>query len=98
MFATLLGPLPAPKDEVDLGRQIERAVRAQEQAGLEPITDGRLRDPGFARLVPMLAGEDAAPAASAAAAVVESWRATAAMTDRAVKQSLPGPYSLARRL
>ncbi|HSL97771.1 MAG TPA: hypothetical protein VK831_04280 [Candidatus Deferrimicrobiaceae bacterium] len=49
MFATLLGALPRPPLP-DGGRgaveaEIEAAVRAQEEAGLEPITDGRLSDP-----------------------------------------------------
>jgi hypothetical protein len=75
MFATLLGGLPSP-DAGD-GSAIEAVIRAQEAAGLEPITDGRLGDPGLAP--------------------VERWRIAAGLTDRAVKQALPGPYSLGRR-
>jgi hypothetical protein len=75
MFATLLGGLPTP-DAVE-GSPIEAVVRAQEEAGLEPITDGRLGDPGLAP--------------------VERWHVAAGLTDRAVKQALPGPYSLGRR-
>ena len=88
MFATLLGALPRPIDEShepnepdDIDRLIELAVRAQEGAGLEPITDGRLRTPAFDRAAP---GE----------AAVDGWRMTQAMTERAVKQALPGPFSL----
>jgi methionine synthase II (cobalamin-independent) len=44
MFATLLGGLPPPHD-TDLS-PVEAAVRAQEEAGLEPITDGRLHPAG----------------------------------------------------
>lgn len=40
VFATLLGGLPAP--DIAKGDPVEFAVRAQEEAGLEPITDGRL--------------------------------------------------------
>ncbi len=42
MFATLLGPLPRPPLEADAGDRdlLEAAVRAQEAAGIEPITDG----------------------------------------------------------
>ena len=42
MFATLLGALPRPPVEADapIGGLVEAAVRAQEAAGLEPITDG----------------------------------------------------------
>lgn len=81
MFATLLGALPRPTAETDeIDRPIEIAVRAQEDAGLEPITDGRLRDPSFQRI----------PTPEEA---VEAWRATKSMTERAVKQALPGPFS-----
>jgi hypothetical protein len=79
MFATLLGALPRPVD-VDHDGAVELAVRAQEDAGLEPVTDGRLRH-AF-ELIP--SPEDA----------VEAWRSTQALTDRAVKQALPGPLSL----
>ncbi len=42
MFATLLGSLPRPplSDDAPLDALVEAAVRAQEAAGLEPITDG----------------------------------------------------------
>lgn len=47
MFATLLGGLPRPPisgtEPSGLDGAIEAAVRAQEAAGLEPVTDGRLR-------------------------------------------------------
>lgn len=73
MFATLLGGLPNPHLDDDLGRSVEAAIRAQESAGLEPITDGRLREPGHDPVV--------------------AWLFAAALTIRAVKQALPGPYS-----
>ena len=43
MFATLLGALPRPPLPVDAPRDalVEAAVRAQEEAGLDPVTDGR---------------------------------------------------------
>lgn len=77
MFATLLGPLPRPPlhDDASVDDLVAAAVRAQETAGLEPITDGGLHGDGPA---------------------VEAWRATARLTDRAVKQALLGPYSRAR--
>lgn len=92
MFATLLGALPMP-DASSLDAAIELGIRAQEAAGLEPITDGRLRDPGFDRFVGAFAGGAAMPPST-----VGAWQHAAGLTDRAVKQALPGPYTLARRL
>ncbi len=92
MFATLLGALPPPpfgegqpeEANGDLEARILVAIRAQEAAGLEPITDGRIR--GHA--------EDRVPEAAAA---VDAWRFVAQATDRAVKHVLAGPYSIGRR-
>lgn len=81
MFATLLGALPVPGGPHGLEAQIEAVIRAQEEAGLEPITDGRLRDPDLERIE----------------GAVEAWRFAASLTDKAVKQALPGPYTLGRR-
>lgn len=46
MFATLLGSLPPPPLGADAPREalVEAAVRAQESAGIEPLTDGGLSD------------------------------------------------------
>lgn len=90
MFGTLLGALPAPGVDVAGTAAIEAAVRAQEAAGLEPLTDGRL-GPGS----PFALGIESFTRWTAPLTVA-AWRATASMTDRAVKQALPGPYSLAR--
>ena len=90
MFATLLGGLPEPDA---IGDPVAIAIRAQEEAGLEPITDGRRIDPGFERLAAALgAGVWMAPL------TVDDWRRASTLTDRAVKQALPGPYSLGRQL
>lgn len=64
-------------------------LRAQEEAGLEPLTDGRLGDPGFEALI---AGRENAPD------VVAAWRFAAGRTARAVKHALPGPYSIGWRV
>jgi methionine synthase II (cobalamin-independent) len=42
MFATLLGALPRPPldDDASAGALVEAAVRAQEAAGIEPVTNG----------------------------------------------------------
>ena len=77
MFATLLGSLPRPPLPANAEPEelLVAIVRAQEAAGLEPVTDG-----GF----------------GIGASVAERWRATAALTDRPVKQALLGPYSAGR--
>ena len=90
MFATLLGALPQPDTEREHG--LELVVRAQEEAGLEPITDGRLGDPGLDLLA------TAVVESAGAEVAVARWQATQRLTDRAVKLVLPGPYTLGRRL
>ncbi|HEX7471838.1 MAG TPA: hypothetical protein VF323_02050 [Candidatus Limnocylindrales bacterium] len=87
---------------------VRRAIAEQEGAGLEPITDGGLRhaDP-IATIADGLAGIEARAGAPAlvrrspewhAPLFVDGWRFAASCTDRAVKQALPGPYTLGRRL
>ncbi|HXG25415.1 MAG TPA: hypothetical protein VNL94_00980 [Candidatus Binatia bacterium] len=90
MFATLLGALPDPPG-ARLEDRIEAAVRAQEAAGFEPVTDGRLRLPRAGR------PERAWDRVPDPAEVVAAWLFIASTTDRAAKQALPGPYSAARR-
>ena len=87
MFATLLGALPMPPlpDDAAADAAVEVVIRAQEEAGLEPITDGRLGDRDPARF------HDWSPGTA-----VRNWQLAAGLTDRAVKQALPGPYSLGR--
>jgi hypothetical protein len=46
VFATLLGGLPNPEPATEAEATIKIVIRAQEEAGLEPITDGRLRGAG----------------------------------------------------
>src|SRR4051812_15799385 len=43
MFATLLGVLPRPPGTDNDDDAVRTALEAQERAGLEPLTDGRLR-------------------------------------------------------
>src|SRR5262245_51364821 len=81
MFATLLGALPRPRAAAGLAAAVETAVGAQEAAGLEPLSSGRF---GWQRDT-----GDPDP--------VAAWRTAAGITDRAVKQALPGPYSVAWR-
>lgn len=96
VFATLLGALPQPTPDADgADDPVVAAVRAQEAAGLEPVTDGRLRDPRFDRLAGLLLRPSRVD--EAVTMVLEGWGAAAAATERATKQALPGPYSIGLR-
>jgi len=99
VFATLLGGLPMPLGPagtaLDVEAAVEAAIRAQEAAGLEPVTDGRLRMPDLLDLGEALLTAATAPGTTPV--TLASWRAAAALTDRAVKQALPGPYTLGHR-
>ena len=100
MFATLLGGLPRPHgdpgDPDSLDEAIREAIAAQEVAGLEPITDGRLRWGDL--LAPLRDLGGASLPAWQAPLTVADWSFAAASTTRAVKQALPGPYTAGRRL
>jgi methionine synthase II (cobalamin-independent) len=72
---------------------VARAIEAQESAGLEPITDGRLRWPAFDGPIKFAA---ASHPTWVRPWTVEAWRFAAAATSSAVKQALPGPYTLGR--
>jgi hypothetical protein len=96
MFATLLGALPRPVlDGEDLDRLVEVAVRAQEAAGLEPVTDGRLGDPEFERLAALLV--DPGGTGRAVDTALEAWHRTSEAATVAAKQALIGPYSVGVR-
>jgi hypothetical protein len=88
VFATLLGGLPQPEGATTEDEAVIAAIRAQADAGLEPLTDGRLRDPDFDAVIDGLAG------LTAPLDVVAQWACAASYTDKAVKQALPGPYSV----
>lgn len=120
MFATLLGGLPrpplsdpaggSPSDPAGGDAFVARVVEAQESAGLEPITDGRLRWRGYAGPIMGLEGLTATGGGGGVAATarslprwtgpltVDAWRFAARTTSRAVKQALPGPFTLGRRV
>jgi methionine synthase II (cobalamin-independent) len=87
----------APSDELRAAveRVLEEAVRAQEAAGLDLVTDGsvRWRDPG-ATVLRALTDRDTGPRGM----LVRAWSSTAVLTDRAVAQAVPGPYSLGRKI
>jgi methionine synthase II (cobalamin-independent) len=106
MFGTLLGGLPRP-DATPEDDPLDLVLRAQEEAGLEPLTDGRLDDRDLAGLATRLDGIERARDGNLRAThlprrqvpiSVEAWREAARRSSRAVKQALPGPYSLLRRL
>ena len=92
----------------DVDELIRFAIEAQEAAGLEPITDGGLRhrDPmeALARGLDGIEVRDGAlavvrePPRWRAPIFVEAWQFAASCTDRAVKQAIMGPYTLARQL
>lgn len=111
MFATLLAGLPRPPlpDTVRGEDLVAAAVAVQASRGLEPLTDGRVLWPDrYADAVAGLAGVERDPRTGALHLVaeprrgrplaVEAFRRARSLTDRAVKQALPGPYSLGRRL
>jgi methionine synthase II (cobalamin-independent) len=76
-------------------RLVADVVAVQVEAGVELVTDGQVRWPDMGMSVvdaladPTGAGE--------AHPLLAAWRATASLTDRAVAQAVPGPYSLGRR-
>jgi hypothetical protein len=114
VFATLLGPLPRPPldgrpapDPAGVADPLVRAeledeltaeaLAAQARAGLEPLTDGGVRWADPLAIAARLDGPADAPR-WAGPITVEAWRAAASATSLAVKQVLPGPYSLGRRI
>jgi methionine synthase II (cobalamin-independent) len=82
VFATLLGAYPAPSDPDSPDDAVRGIIAELEAAGLEPLSDGR--------------GPRKAIRIGDAAQIVEAWRLAASTTERAVKQALVGPYTLAR--
>ena len=111
MFATLLGGLPRPPGDdgrplADDDRAVAAALDAQAEAGLEPLTDGRLRSRGPFGAIVGLDGLEAGPDGPRlsgfprwrTALTVDAWRFATGHASRLVKQALPGPYTLGRRL
>jgi methionine synthase II (cobalamin-independent) len=108
MFATVSGGLPRPpspasggieEGDPDVRRALDdelvrEVIAFQEAAGLEALSDGRVRfDDPFA-----WPATDADRARWPARRAVEVWRFASACTSAAVKQAVPGPFSLGRRL
>jgi methionine synthase II (cobalamin-independent) len=97
-----------PPEADDVDRLVRRAIAEQEAAGLEPITDGGLRHPDpVAAIAGALGGIETRIGAPGLVRrtpewsrpmLVDGWQFAASCTGRAVKQVLPGPYSLGRRL
>ena len=70
-------------------------VAVQVEAGAELVTDGQVRWPDMAMAVVTALADDAS--AGGRHPLLEAWQATASLTDRAVAQAVPGPYSMAWR-
>ena len=88
------GQLAADELRAATERLVAEIVQAQADAGIDLVTDGQVRWPDLALAVATTlagAGDDAG------SALVEAWRATAALTDRPVAQAIPGPFTLGRR-
>jgi len=116
MFATLggsmprpaLAPQPAPSNAGGLEGVVRDAIAVQEDAGLEPITDGGVRQESRAEwLLGGMAGVVIRPDGISALNGLPSWRGpitvnawafAAGCTKRAVKQSIVGPYTLAQEI
>ena len=110
MFATLLGPLPnpaVPSDRRSSAWILRAAVAGQESAGLELVTDGGLQwsdpDEPLLGLSGLARGEDGQLVTTGTPTwrrplTVDAWASARAVASIPVKQALPGPYSLARRL
>lgn len=111
MFGTLLGSLPRPTGNdgsvvANDDEAVSTALEAQLAAGLEPLTDGRLRPHGGLAFVMGLRGvvrgasglHLAELPVAQGPVTLEAWRFAAAHAQGLVKQTLPGPYTLGRRL
>ena len=74
---------------------VARVVRVQAGAGLDLVTDGKVRwaNPDAALLRALADGE-----VGAEGLLVRTWRAAAAIADRPVAQPITGPYTLAHRI
>lgn len=83
MFATLLGAYPASADAGPPDTAVRAVIAELAAAGLEPLSDGR--GPAEVRTP-----EDVTR-------IVDGWRLASSSTDRALKQALVGPYTLAGR-
>jgi methionine synthase II (cobalamin-independent) len=81
VFATLIGAYPAAREPQLADEAVRDVVEELEEVGLEPISDGR--------------GAEQAARPDDSERIVAAWRHAASLTERAVKQVLVGPYSLA---
>lgn len=88
MFATLLGGLPRPTGAESIDDGVLVAIRAQEEAGLEPLTDGGFRGADVDGIVDEMLGR------GIGGNVVGSWTLASELTAHAVKQALPGPHTV----
>jgi methionine synthase II (cobalamin-independent) len=98
MFATVLGGLPRPPSPGSESLNDDDAVRAviatQESAGLDLLTDGRIRWSDELGLN----GFHGQSALDIGGRFVADWRFASGCTTTPVKQTLPGPFTAGRRL
>jgi methionine synthase II (cobalamin-independent) len=74
-------------------RLVADVVAVQVGAGVDLVTDGQVRWPDMAMTVVTALADTT----GGWHPLLEAWRATASLTDRAVAQAVPGPYSMGRR-
>jgi methionine synthase II (cobalamin-independent) len=100
VFATLAGGYPRPPAEPDDDEAVRSVLRVQAELELEPLGDGDVRSVGVAEA--FVAGLRFGARSGewpvwTRPILVDRWRFAADAAEaegRAVKQSLPGPYSL----
>ncbi|OGO55951.1 MAG: hypothetical protein A2V85_03965 [Chloroflexi bacterium RBG_16_72_14] len=73
-------------------RLVADIVAVQVDAGVELVTDGQVRWPDMAMAVVTAFVDDLSTGGRHP--LLEAWQATASLTDRAVAQAVPGPYSM----
>ena len=91
---TRIDDLEGAEHDAAVERLVAELVAAQVAAGIGLVRDGdvRWRDPAGAVLAAIASGDTGDDGL-----LVRAWRATSALTEQPVAQSLPGPWTLAAR-
>jgi methionine synthase II (cobalamin-independent) len=82
LFATLLGAYPKARDGSSPDDTVREVIAELEAAGIEPLSDGR--------------GAREALSHADAMQIVDAWKFVRSWTNRAIKQAIVGPYTLAQ--